>query len=55
MSERREQEDKIVELVRSIHFLRGAMEQAAAMIDENPALAKLNLRESMDDKRYEFR
>ena len=47
--------DKLTELRRTIQFLCNTMTDVADMIDSDPGMAKLILKESQNDQRHEFR
>ena len=53
--ERRELEDKITALKRTIQFLCNTMTNAADEIANNPGMAKLMLKDSVDDPRYVYK
>ena len=47
--------EKIDSLKETIQFLCNTMTNAADQIDAEPGMAILNLREAIDDKRYEHK
>ena len=51
----RKLEEKNTELRRTIQFLCTTIDNVREMIDSDPALAKMILKDALDDKRYEFR
>jgi hypothetical protein len=53
--ERKVLEEKITELTRTIQFLTNTMTNAADEVDTNPGMAKMMLRDSVADSRYEYK
>lgn len=47
--------EKLVELRRTIVFLCNTMTNVVDEIDKNPGMAKLMLKDSVDDPRYEYK
>lgn len=53
--EARKLREKVAELQRTIQFLCNTMGQAADKVRSDPAMARLMLRDAVNDQRFEFR
>ena len=54
-NEERKMQEKIVELRRTILFLCNTMTNAADLISKDSSMAKMILKDAVNDNRYEFK